>query len=29
MISRNAILANDHQAHNATAISDAGNLVHP
>jgi hypothetical protein len=26
---RNAILANDHQAHNATAISDAGNLVHP
>jgi hypothetical protein len=25
---RNAILANDHQAHNAIAISDAGRLVH-
>ena len=27
-MSRDAILANDHQAHNATAVSDAGRPVH-
>ena len=29
MMSGDAILANDHQAHNATAVSDAGRLVNP